>query len=294
MRDVKFVAEISSNHNGSLQRCKELITAAAESGCTAVKFQLFKIDELFSPEVIASKAEVRARREWELPIDFIPDLSNYSHDLGLEFSCTPFYLDAVEELTPYVDFFKIASYELLWHDLFRECAGTGLPLVFSTGMATYEEIQAALGSFQESEGQETTILRCTSSYPTPAQEANLSSIDELRSRLRVDFPERNLAIGWSDHTVSPGVLYRAVFQYHVPFIEFHIDLDGMGEEYSAGHCWLPTQIQKVISGIQTGLSAGGDGSIEPVSAEIEDRDWRADPSDGLRPLRELRKQIRND
>ena len=127
----EFIAEVSSNHNRDLGRMKEFIQVAADIGCDGVKFQLFKIEDLFAPEILAWSEEHRRRADWELPLEFIPELAEYTHKCGLKFSCTPFYLEAVDILEPYVDFYKIASYELLWLDIFRACAATGLPVVFS-------------------------------------------------------------------------------------------------------------------------------------------------------------------
>ena len=73
-------------------------------------------------------------------------------------------------------------------------------------------------------------------------------------------------------------------------IEFHLDLDGKGEEYASGHCWLPDQIGAVIQDVNKAFLADGNGIKEPVPSELADRLWRADPSDGLRPLKELRAQ----
>ena len=104
-----LIAEISSNHNGDLNRAKDMISLAAELGFDAVKFQLFKIDELFSPEILAKSKAHRDRKTWELPIDFLGALKETCCDLGIKFGCTPFYLEAVKELNPYVDFFKVSS-----------------------------------------------------------------------------------------------------------------------------------------------------------------------------------------
>ena len=71
-------------------------------------------------------------------------------------------------------------------------------------------------------------------------------------------------------------------------VEFHVDLDGKGAEYGAGHCWLPEQIAPVIEAIRAGSAADGTGEKVPVDAEIADRPWRADPADGLRPMRSIR------
>jgi sialic acid synthase SpsE len=290
MTRPKFCAEISSNHNHDLSRALKLIDAAADSGCDAVKFQLFKVDELFAPEILARSEVHRARSKWELPLEFISPLSSRARELGMEFSCTPFYLDAVKELEPFVDFYKIASYELLWQELFATCARTGKPLVFSTGMAVEEEIKNVMDGLKDFRGLDVTILRCTSAYPTPVSEANLSSIATIRTVLK-DFEKFfNLSYGWSDHTVLPIVLLNAVLKYDSRFIEFHFDLDGEGEEFGPGHCWLPHQIANVIESIRTAEISEGTGTIEPGASEIADRLWRADPIDGLRPL----KDVRND
>lgn len=289
MNKTKFVAEISSNHNRDLGRAFQMVEAAAQAGCDAVKFQLFKIDELFAPEILAKSEVHRARRQWELPFEFIPILAERTHALGMEFSCTPFYLEAVAELEPYVDFYKIASYELLWHKLFFTCMDTGKPLVFSTGMSNLSEIKAVLEALVQYQGADITILRCSSAYPTPVDQANLGSIDSLRTALEPFYDHFKLSYGWSDHTVSKEVLLSAVLKYRASFVEFHLDLEGDGEEFNAGHCWLPDQIASVISMLRLVELADGDGSIEPGEAEYSDREWRADPSDGLRPLKSIRR-----
>lgn len=288
MKKVNFTAEVSSNHNNNLERSLKFIDEASKSGCTSVKFQLFKIEELFSKEILSKSKTHRDRKKWELPIDFIPKLSNYTHKLGMLFSCTPFYLRAVKELEPYVDFYKIASYELLWKDLFIECAKTGKPLVFSTGMSTLEEIKSVLDEIKDLKTKDITVLKCTSAYPTPIAEANLSAINTLKVELKEYDKYFNLSFGYSDHTVSRNVINRAINHYNCDFIEFHLDLDGKGEEFSAGHCWLPEQIKEVINNINIDLSSDGDGVFGPTESERPDRLWRADPSDGLRPLKQIR------
>jgi sialic acid synthase SpsE len=287
MHRVDFIAEVSSNHNRDLGRMKEFISTTKEIGCSGVKFQLFKVDELFAPDIIGRSEKIQHRKQWELPEEMIPELSNYAHDLGLSFSCTPFYLDAVDVLEPFVDFYKIASYELLWRDLFQKCAITGKPVVFSTGMATLEEVSNALSCLLDNQCSDITILHCNSAYPTPVKDANLAAIHNLENLVK-DIGRPEIKIGYSDHTVSPAVVYRAVYQFKAAFVEFHLDLDGKGEEYASGHCWLPDQIEKVISTINSGFSADGNGIFGPTGSEITDRDWRADPVDGLRPLKHMR------
>lgn len=283
-----FCAEVSSNHNRDLDRCLALIEAAADVGCRAVKFQLFQIDQLFAPEILAKSAEHRRRRAWELPAEWIPLLAEECKRRGIELICTPFYLDAVDLLTPHVDRLKVASYEILWHDLLRRCGATGKPVVLSTGMATPDEVEAAVTVLRESGCVDLTLLHCTSSYPTPAAQCNLAVIETLRRAF--DCP-----IGWSDHSRDPAVVLRAVHRWSASFVEVHVDLDGQGVEHAFGHCWLPDELRPVIRGAagRGGRSAephesDGDGQKVPMPSELPDRDWRADPADGLRPLVHVR------
>jgi N-acetylneuraminate synthase len=276
-----FIAEVSSNHHRDLERCLEFVACAASAGCSSAKFQLFRIDELFTAEVLAARPGHRDRRQWELPLTFLKPIANRCHELGIQFSCTPFYMRAVEELEPYVDFYKVASYELLWSDLLAECAKTGKPVVLSTGMATLDEVRGAVEILRSAGCSDLTLLHCTSSYPTPPTECNLAAIKTLRDTF-------GCKVGWSDHTVNPGVIARAVHFWGASVVEFHMDLDGKGEEYASGHCWLPHQIAPVIQAVADGLAADGDGVKKPAGIELLERDWRADPTDGLRPTLKLR------
>jgi len=278
---IKFIAEVSSNHHRDLARAYEFIDEAARAGCSAVKFQLFKVEELFSAEILERSEKHRKRKDWELPLEFVPKLSQRCADVGIEFSCTPFYLDAVTELEPYVAFYKIASYELLWDDLLAACAKSGKPVIVSTGMATIDEIKHAVSVLKENGCKEPTLLHCTSAYPTPYKEANLAAIQTIRQATACK-------VGWSDHTVEPAVIQRAIHHWGAQIIEFHLDLDGQGEEFEAGHCWLPNQIAGVISDANKGLLSDGKGIKEPIPSEMSDRLWRADPTDGLRPLKSIR------
>src|ERR1700754_2742853 len=160
-----FIAEASSNHGRDLSRALAFVDAAADAGCDAVKFQLFKIDRMFAPEILAQSPRHRARAQWELPVAHLAPLAEHCSARKIRFSCTPFYLDAVAELAPFVDFYKIASYELLVSDLLKACARTGKPVVLSTGMATTDEIIMAAATLQAAGASDITLLHCVSAYP---------------------------------------------------------------------------------------------------------------------------------
>lgn len=274
---VRFVAEASSNHHRDFARSLSLIDAASDAGFDAVKFQLFAVADLFAPAILAGSIEHSSRAAWELPVEFIPELSSYAREIGLEFSCTPFSLAGVARLASHVDFLKVASYELIWDDLLVECAQTGHPIVLSTGMATMGEVEHAVGVVNDAGCQDLTILHCVSAYPTPTAEANISAIATLREHT-------GLPVGWSDHTNDPAVIQRAVHRWGASFVEMHLDIDGQGAEFAPGHCWLPDTAEAVITDIRRGIEADGHGRKEPAPSEVADRVWRADPSDGLRPM----------
>jgi N-acetylneuraminate synthase len=278
---VTFIAEVSSNHARDLSRALAFVDAAAACGCDAVKFQLFRISELFAPEILAKSAKHRERVAWELPTAHLAPLAEHCRKRSIQFSCTPFYLDAVKELMPYVAFYKIASYELLWNGLLEACAQAGKPVILSTGMATLDEIRNAAAVLTRAGARDVTLLHCVSAYPAPPEEANLSAIAAIREATGVP-------VGWSDHTRSAAVIERAVHRWDARVVEFHLDLDGEGAEYAAGHCWLPEEIAPVIARIREGLRADGNGFKGPQGSELSDREWRADPTDGLRPLRHIR------
>jgi sialic acid synthase SpsE len=288
---VTFVAEVSSNHDRQLSRCLAFVEASADAGCDAVKFQLFRMDELFAPDVLRGNPEISRRREWELPLSFLPEISGSCRSRKILFACSPFYLRAVEELYPYVDFYKIASYELLWKDLLHECARTGKPVALSTGMATLEEVELAVESLAAGGCRDLTLLHCVSSYPVPPEECNLGAIESLRRQFQGEGQGMRLSFGWSDHSTDPAVIYRAVHRWKAEMVEFHLDLDGEGAEFASGHCWLPRRIAPVIRTVRDGIRADGSGVKGPAAGELPERKWRADPEDGLRPLADERKAV---
>lgn len=278
-----FISEVSSNHFRDLDRCIKFIDKSADIGCDSVKFQLFKINELFSKEAFIKKPEILNRKEWELPLDFFPSLKQRCVERKIELGCTPFYLKAVKEIYDYVDYYKIASYELLWDSLIEACAETKKKIIISTGMANIKEVMHAVDLCQK-KGVEPIVLHCNSSYPSPIKDVNLSAIKTIRDIT-------NCSVGWSDHSVSTNVIMLAIYKWSASHIEFHLDLDGKGEEFSTGHCWLPDNIQKIIRYIRESDIISGSGVKQPSESEHEERLWRADPDDGLRPLKKTRDLI---
>ena len=279
---TQFISEISSNHNSNLSRSLKMIRESSRIGFDIVKFQLFKIEKLFSKEILTKSKKHRDRKKWELKEEYIPILAKECKKNNVKFCVTPFYLEAVEVIKPYVDYIKIASYEILWEDLLIKCAKTKKPIIISTGMANLKEVINAIKILKKNGAKKIIILHCVSNYPAKLESLNLSAIQTLRKKT-------NLTIGWSDHSASSLVVFKAIEKWKAEYIEMHIDLDGKGFEYKSGHCWLPKDSKELINFVKKDKIIDGKGEKKPNLLEMNERKFRADSIDGLRPIKKYRK-----
>lgn len=289
---VEFIAAVPSRHNRDLNHCRQLIREAARIGCTGVKFDLFRVDQIFAAQILRVSPAHRRQRRWELPLHWVPKLRDYARDHGLKLGVTPFSLETVAAVHSQVDFLNVSSHELPWLDLVHQCADTGLPLLVGTGMADAGETWSAVETAQEAGCTDLTLLHTVCYEPTPEESCNLAAIGTLREMLVREFaplyPDSELKAGWSDHSISAGVIARAVNHWGCDLIEFPFDLAGHDPE--TGPCWAPDQIAAVIAGgyLPVRRECDGTGRITPDQIELGERGWRADPGDGLRPSPSLR------
>lgn len=276
-RHLTFVAEIGSNHNGDFARACELIDVAASIGCDAVKFQLYRLETLYVPELWASKASMR---KTELPLEWLDPLATRARKNGLQVGCTPCAPDLVDVLASW-DFLKVSSYSLLHGDLLDAVSRMGKPVVLGCGMATFTELWWALEHFRPFS---VTLLHCRSAYPTPLNECGLAILRDMSTVFSAQ-------VGWSDHTAAPAAIFAAV-GCGASMVECHLDLEGDGAEFDGDHCWLPGPLADTIvtaRQIATAMEGRvGKKAIAPAPCEGPERNWRADPKDGLRPRLVLR------
>jgi len=212
---VYVVAEMSANHNHSFERALETVHAAKEAGCDAIKLQTYTADTLTidcarSPFSIGGGLPWSGRtlydlyREASMPWEWQPSLKREANRLGLDLFSTPFDEQAVDWLEKLeVPAYKIASFELVDLELIRRVARTGRPLIISTGIATCEEINEAVTAARDDACEQIALLKCTSAYPAPPEEANLRTIPDMA--LRFSAP-----VGLSDHTLGIAVPVAAV------------------------------------------------------------------------------------
>lgn len=268
---TRFVAEVGSNHNGDLDRAMRLMDAAAAIGCWAVKYQAYRADRMFAPE-----ARCRGYGNGvEFPLEWLPALAAAAKRKGLQLGCSVYDVETVGEVWPHVDFLKVSSYSNMDDTLLSACFESGRDVMIATGMMSYREMMAMLKRHQ---GIGATLLHCVSQYPVRPEHCALRYIKWVPPDCRC---------GWSDHSGLPGVVLAAALRWNADVIECHLDLDGTGHE-AGGHCWLPRDLAEVITTVKVADAATGHNVDKPVECERAEMDWRADPADGLRPMRTLR------
>ena len=200
-----IVAEIGVNHEGDVEIAKDLVRRAAAAGADAVKFQTYAAERYVSTVQPERLSAVRGR---ELSQDAFRELAQLAKSCGVIFFSTPLSLEDADFLDEIAPIFKIASGELTWLDLIRHVARKGKPVVISTGLATRDEIQAAVDAVLSirpgaASNGEIMLMHCVSAYPTPAAEANLRNICWLKD-------EFGLPTGYSDHTLGVKACELAV------------------------------------------------------------------------------------
>ena len=201
------IAEISANHNGSIDKAKKIIEAAKKSGANAVKLQTYTPDTLTinsdKNEFILKGGIWDGTKLYDLyksahtPFEWHKELFQYSKKIGITCFSSPFDKTAVELLEALnCPAYKIASLEIIDHPLIEEVAKTGKPILMSTGAASENEIQEALNVAKSFGAKDILLFHCISAYPALLEESGLRSIEYLRNKFDVE-------IGLSDHTIGP-------------------------------------------------------------------------------------------
>lgn len=258
------IAEAGSNHNGDLGLARQLIDLAADAACDAVKFQVFRPEDLLSPtgpkadyldpllddttSLYDLFATTAIDRTW------LPELARHCEARKIHFLATPFDVGAVDALTApevAVPAIKNASSEL-WHlPLLQRAAATGLPLIVSTGMATMGDIEDALAAIHAGGGRQVSLLQCTVAYPVPADAVNLRAMDTLRQAFGVP-------VGFSDHTTGIWAPIAAAAR-GADIIEKHVtvsrDLPGPDHPFAIEGA----ELAEMMTGIRSAEAALGDG-----------------------------------
>lgn len=274
-----LIAEMSGNHNHSLDRAMEIVTAAAKNGADAVKLQTYTADTLtldvdMPGFVIEDESSLWAgRRLYDLyeeahtPWDWHKPLMDHARSLGIDCFSSPFdatAVDFLEELD--VPAYKIASFESIDLALIRKVAATGKPMIISTGMASVVEIGEALRAAREAGNEHICILKCTSTYPATPENTNIRTIPNMRDTFGCE-------VGLSDHTMGSGVSVAATALGAV-LIEKHFTLARADGGVDSAFSLEPDEFQRLRDETERAWQSLGGVVYGGTSAEEGSRVFR--------------------
>jgi pseudaminic acid synthase len=266
------IAELSGNHNGSLDRALALVDAIAGTGVQAIKLQTYTADtmtldiaesefritdpdSLWSGESLYTLYE-RAHTPWE----WHEPIFKRARAAGMIAFSTPFDASAVDYLERLdVPAYKIASFEITDVHLIARAAATGKPLILSTGLATLDEIAVAVAAARSAGCRQLALLKCSSSYPASAAESNLSTIPVLRARFGCE-------VGLSDHTLGIGVAVGAV-ALGATIIEKHVTLRRADGGVDSAFSLEPEELAALVQATRDAAEAIGTPSFGPTPSE---------------------------
>ena len=273
-KKVFIVAEIGINHNGDMKIAEESIKAAAEAGADSVKFQSYKTEDFitnknlkykyFSKNQVVEESQFEMFKRCELDLKQLNFLYKKSKEYNLDFHSTPTNIEGINHLKELgCEYIKNGSDYLTHLELIKKMGESGLTTIISTGMANLGEIDDAVRTFKSTGNSNLILLVCTSSYPTPPQEVNLSRISSLREIY-------NLPIGFSDHTNGVNAAIGAVFQKAI-WIEKHFTIDknlpGPDHRFSLD----PKELKFLVNSIRESEQMNGSPHFFPTESEKENR-----------------------
>lgn len=266
---VYIIAEMSANHAGSLDKAKEIIRAAKDVGADCIKIQTYTADTitlnsdredfkikggLWDGETLYNLYK-RAFTPWE----WQGELKAYADSIGIDFFSSPFDPTAVDFLESIgVEFYKIASFEIVDIPLIKKVAETGKPIIMSTGMATKEEIQEAVDTIRSVGNEKIALLKCSSSYPAVSAEMNLLTI--------TDFKNFGTVVGLSDHSMDDLSAIIAV-SLGAKIIEKHFCISRDDESADSAFSLDKEQFKQLVHKVRETEAALGKASYGPSAKE---------------------------
>ena len=274
---VYIIAELSANHNQSLDKAIKIVEAAKAAGADAVKLQTYTADTMtidcdneyfkIKGTIWEGKNLYKLYQEALTPWEWYPKLKNVCGKLGIDLFSTPFDLTSVDFLEKMdVPAYKVASFELVDIPLLKRIAATGKPIIMSTGMATSEEIDEALLIIRNAGNNQIALLKCTSVYPAPPQEMNLNTIPHFSKVY-------NVPVGLSDHTLGSAAAVASVALGGC-IIEKHLTLTRRDPGPDSAFSTEPAEFKAMVDDIRTVEKALGKVSYEITEKQKENRVFR--------------------
>ncbi|RMH40739.1 MAG: shikimate dehydrogenase [Deltaproteobacteria bacterium] len=279
-----IIAEAGSNHCGNRDVAHRLVDVAADAGADAVKFQLFKAEELYPRSAGASDYLGDPRsiydiiRDLEMPASWLEPLARHCADRGIDFLVSAFDEQSVDAVDPFVASHKIASYEMTHHPLVRHVAAKGKRVLLSTGTASLDEVGAAVDVVRGAGNDDLVLLQCTASYPTPLDQANVRAVRTLADAFGVP-------AGLSDHTRDPITAPAAAVALGAVVVEKHVTLDNKLPGPDHAFAVEPAELAAMVRAIRATERVLGDGRKVPLPVERELRAFARRTIMTRRPIR---------
>jgi N-acetylneuraminate synthase len=213
-----FIADISANHDGELDRARMLIQMAAEAGADAAKFQNFRASKIVSDHGFRSmgsqqshqatwkKSVFEVYQDASIPFEWTPILKEQCDQLGIHYFSSPYDFGAVEMLEPYVPAYKIGSGDITWLEMLRHIAEKGLPVILATGAASIEDVQRAVDEILPI-NSELILMQCNTNYSASLENFDHIHLNVLKTYASL-YPE--LVLGLSDHTPKHATVLGGV------------------------------------------------------------------------------------
>ncbi|MBT5109852.1 MAG: pseudaminic acid synthase [Rhodospirillaceae bacterium] len=272
-----IVAEMSANHNGTLEGALAIVDAAKAAGADAVKMQTYTADTITidhdAPQFLIKGGLWDGRRLHELyeeahtPWDWHEPIFRRAKELGITIFSAPFDLSAVDLLESLgAPAYKIASFELVDIPLVERVAATGKPVILSTGMANLDEIEDAVLAARGAGDGGVLLLHCVSGYPAPAEESNLRTIAHLRDTF-------DCVVGLSDHTLGAAVAVASV-AFSASLIEKHFTINRKDGGLDSTFSLEPSELKTLVADAHTAWAASGSVDYAVKSSERENRGLR--------------------
>ena len=266
-----MIAEIGHNHQGSVETCKKMFKAAAESGATAVKLQKRNNKELFTKEFYDSPYNSENafgstygthREALEFNFEDYQELKSYAESLSVVFFATAFDFSSVDFLVKLgAPLIKIASGDLKSTPLLKYAASTGIPLIISTGGAMLKDVQIAYQAIKSVTDTPFSILQCTAAYPAGPEILNLNVIKTYRN----EFPD--VVIGFSAHDLGIA-MGPAAYALGARIFEKHFTLDRSMKGTDHAFSLEPIGMKKYVRDLNNVASALGDGVKSTLEIEL--------------------------
>lgn len=261
------VSEVNSSHNGNIDVAKQMIDASVEIGCDCVKFQSWSVESLYSKTYYDSNPIAkRFVKKFALDASQLKELANYCVAKGISFSSTPYSEEEVDFLVNECDvpYIKIASMEVNNPNFLEYIGKKHVPIVLSTGMSSYEEVDFAISVLKKCGVTDMVILHCVSIYPTELETVNLKNIIGLRER----YPE--YPIGFSDHTEGDAAAVASV-ALGAGLIEKHLTLDHTKVGMDNGMATEPEAFKNLVDKCRSIQIAMGSNERTVSEAEMKQR-----------------------